>query len=400
MAAEVIMPKLGMMMEEGTVVLWLKKQGEEVKKDEGILEIMTEKATYEIESPQDGILLKVLVGENEVQPVGHILGVVGEEDEDISDLLSRAERQKKEERKTEAPKKEEVPLKEKEGPSEPERIKISPVAKRLAKEHGVDLTRIKGSGPEGRVIRADILEAVREKKERPEEGKFLTLTGIKKLTAERMTESFKTAPHFSVSIDVEMENLLDLTKKMAPEVERKFSIHLSLTAVLIKELSGVLRDHPLMNSRFRDGKVELLEDINLNVAMATDEGLLVPVIHKSDRMSLGEIAVTLKDLTSKARSGKLSLENVSGGTFTISNLGMLGVDSFIPIINPPQAAILAVGAMKDRPLVRGGKLTVAPTATLTLVADHRVLDGVLVAKFLKSVKEILENPTILNPETK
>jgi len=400
MATEVIMPKLGMMMEEGTVTLWLKKEGESVSKGEGILEIMTDKANYEIESPQDGVLLKVLAGENEVRPVGHILGVVGEEDEDISDLLSRAERQKKEERKTEAPKKEEVPLKEKEGPSEPGRIKISPVAKRLAKEHGVDLTRIKGSGPEGRVIRADILEAVREKKERPEEGKFLTLTGIKKLTAERMTESFKTAPHFSVSIDVEMENLLDLTKKMAPEVERKFSVHLSLTAVLIKELSGVLRDHPLMNSRFRDGKVELLDDINLNVAMATDEGLLVPVIHKCDRMSLGEIAVTLKDLTSKARKGKLSLEDVSGGTFTISNLGMLGVDSFIPIINPPQAAILAVGAMKDRPLVRGGKLTVAPTATLTLVADHRVLDGGLVAKFLKRAKEILENPTILNPETK
>ncbi|MCK4926232.1 E3 binding domain-containing protein, partial [Candidatus Aerophobetes bacterium] len=160
MATEVIMPKLGMMMEEGTVTLWLKKEGESVSKGEGILEIMTDKANYEIESPQDGVLLKVLAGENEVRPVGHILGVVGEEDEDISDLLSRAERQKKEERKTEAPKKEEVPLKEKEGPSEPGRIKISPVAKRLAKEHGVDLTRIKGSGPEGRVIRADILEAV------------------------------------------------------------------------------------------------------------------------------------------------------------------------------------------------------------------------------------------------
>jgi len=400
MAAEVIMPKLGMMMEEGTVVLWLKKEGEEVKKDEGILEIMTEKATYEIESPQDGVLLKVLVGENEVRPVGHILGVVGEEDEDISDFLSRVERQKKEERKTEAPKKEEVPLKEKEGPSEPGRIRISPVAKRLAKEHGVDLTRIKGSGPEGRVIRADILEAVGEKKERPEEGKFLTLTGIKKLTAERMTESFKTAPHFSVSIDVEMENLLDLTKKMAPEVERRFSSPLSLTAVLIKGVSQALKDHPMMNSRFVDGKIQLVEDININVAVATEEGLVVPVIHEADGMSLGQISSALKELTDKARKGKLSLEDVSGGIFTISNLGMLGVDSFIPIINPPQAAILAVGAMKDRPLVRGGKLTVAPTATLTLVADHRVLDGVLVAKFLKRVKEILENPTISSAETK
>lgn len=400
MAAEVIMPKLGMMMEEGTVVLWLKKEGDKVKKGEGILEIMTEKATYEIEAPEDGVLLKILVGENEVQPIGHILGVVGEEDEDISDLLSRAERQKKEERKTEAPKKEEVPLKEKEGPSEPGRIKISPVAKRLAKEHGVDLARIKGSGPEGRVIRADILEAVREKKERPEEGKFLTLSGIKKLTAERMTESFKTAPHFSVSIDVEMENLLDLTKKMAPEVERRFSSPLSLTAVLIKGVSQALKDHPMMNSRLVDGKIQLVEDININVAVATEEGLVVPVIHEADGMSLGQVSSALRELTDKARKGKLSLEDVSGGTFTISNLGMLGVDSFIPIINPPQAAILAVGAMKDRPLVRSGKLTVAPTATLTLVADHRVLDGGLVAKFLKRVKEILENPTILNPETK
>ena len=371
MAAEVIMPKLGMMMEEGTVILWLKKEGERVKKGEGLLEIMTEKATYEIESPQDGVLVRILVGENEVRPIGHILGVVGEKGEDISDLLSQAER-----------------------------VKISPAAKRLAEEYGVDLRGIKGSGPEGRIVRADILGAVREKKERPLKGKFLTLTGIKKLTAERMSESFKTAPHFSVSIDVEMGGVLDLIKKMAPEVERKFSAPLSLTAVLIKGASKALKDHPLVNSRFVEGKIELLEDINIGVAVATEEGLLVPVIHKADGMSLGEISLTLRKLTDKARKGRLALGDVSGATFTMSNLGMFGVDSFIPVINPPQAAILAVGGMKDSPVVRGGKVVIAPTVSLTLVADHRVLDGVLVATFLKRAKELFENPTIFNPNIK
>jgi len=400
MATEVIMPKLGETMEEGTVVLWLKKEGESIKKGEGLLEIMTEKATYEIEAPQDGVLFKVLVGENEVRPVGHILGVVGKRGEDISDLLAQAGRmEEKKEIEKETPKKKEMPAEEREAP-EPGRIKISPAAKRLAEERGVDLSQIKGSGPEGRIVRDDVLKAAKEKKEPPQKGKFLTLTGIKKLTAERMSESFKTAPHFSVSMDVEMRSVLDLIKKMAPQVERKFSAPLSLTAVLIRGASRVLKDHPLMNSKFVEGKIELLEDINIGVAVATEEGLVVPVIHKADGMSLGEISSTLKELTDKARKGRLSLEDVSGGTFTVSNLGMFGVDSFIPIINLPQAAILAVGAVKDRPLVRGGKVAVAPGVRLTLVADHRVLDGVLVARFLRGAKEILENPTIFSPETK
>ncbi len=368
MAIEVIMPKLGETMEEGTVTLWLKKEGESIKKGEGLLEIMTEKATYEIEAPQDGVLLRILVGENEVRPIGHFLAVVGEKNEDISDLLSQARR-----------------------------IKISPAAKRLAEEEGVDLSRIKGSGPEGRIVRDDILKTVREKKEPPPKGKLVTLTGIKKLTAERMSESFKTVPHFSVSMDVEMRSVLDLVKKMAPEVERKFSAPLSLTAVLIKGASKALRDHPLLNSRFVEGKINLIEDINISVAVATEEGLVVPVIHKADGMSLGEISSTLKEFTDKARKGRLSLEDVSGGTFTVSNLGMFGVDSFIPIINPPQAAILAVGGMKDRPVVRGGKVAVTPVVSLTLVGDHRILDGVLVAAFLKKVKGLFENPTIFNP---
>lgn len=399
MATEVIMPKLGETMEEGTVTLWLKKEGESIKKGEGLLEIMTEKATYEIEAPEDGVLLKVLVGENEVRPIGHFLAVVGKKDEDISDLLAQAERIEEKKGKKEVLKKEEVPTVKREAPR-PGRIRISPAAKRLAEEHGVDLSQIKGSGPEGRIVRDDVLKAAKEKKEPPQKGKFLTLTGIKKLTAERMSESFRTAPHFSVSIDVEMGSLLDLIKKMAPEVEKKFSAPLSLTAVLIKGVSRALKDQPLMNSRFVEGKIELIEDINLSVAVATEEGLLVPVIHKADGMSLGEISFTLKELTDRARKGSLSLEDVSGGTFTISNLGMFGVDSFTPIINPPQAAILAVGAMKDKPGVRGGKVAVTPVVSLTLVADHRVLDGVLVANFLKSLKELFENPTIFNPETK
>ena len=393
MATGVIMPKLGMMMEEGTVVLWLKREGEEVGKGKGLLEIMTEKATHEIQSPQDGVLLKILVEENEVGPVGHILGVVGKRGEDISGLLAQAKPVDKEAAEVkEIIKKEEVSTVERET-FEPGRMKISPVAKRLAKEEGVDLSRIKGSGPEGRVVRDDVLKAAREKKESPKKGKSLTLTGIKKLTSERMSESFKTAPHFSLSMDVEMTDVLNLIKKMAPEVERRFSAPLSLTTVFIRAVSGALKDHPMMNSKFVEGKIELIEDVNISVAVATEEALMVPVIHKADGISLGEISLTLKDLIDRARKGRLSLKDLSGGTFTISNLGMFGMDSFSPIINPPQAAILAIGAVKDRPLVRDGKVVVAPMVSLTLMADHRILDGFLVAAFLKRLKEILENPT-------
>lgn len=219
------------------------KRRREYKKREGLLEIMTEKATYEIEAPQDGVFLKVLVRENEVRPIGHFLAVVGKKDEDISDLLSQAERIAEKKGKKEVLKKEEVPTVEREAPR-PGRIRISPAAKRLAKEEGVDLSRIKGSGPEGRIIRADILEAVRQKKEPPPKGKLVTLTGIKKLTAERLSESFKTAPHFSVSIDVDMKGVLDLIKKMAPEVERKFSAPLSYCCFYQRSSQGTKRSPP------------------------------------------------------------------------------------------------------------------------------------------------------------
>jgi pyruvate dehydrogenase E2 component (dihydrolipoamide acetyltransferase) len=263
-----------------------------------------------------------------------------------------------------------------------ERMVASPAAKRLAREHGIDLTQVKGSGPEGRIVEEDVQTLVQQVSQTtPRVKEILPLIGIKKITAERVSRSFRTAPHSTVVMEVDMTNATKLRGEK----------QISYTELLVKAVAEALKRHPLLNSTLTDDeKIKVYEDINVGVAVATEQGLVVPVIHSADKMSLEEIAAKLRDSAEKARDGKLAKEDVNGGTFTITNLGMFGVDLFMPIINPPEAAILAVGRIRDKPVAEGKEILIKPVMTLSLAYDHRIVDGAPAAEFLQEIKKTLE----------
>lgn len=397
MATTVIMPKLGLTMTEGTIERWLKKEGDRVQKGEPLVEIITEKINFQYESPASGILRKILHHEGEVVPVATPIAIIAEEGEVIEEIEGMSPELQME---TPPPtvfqkeKREEIP----------KRIFASPLAKKIAKEKGIDLSTLQGSGPRGRIVQKDVLQALEllKVKEVPPPspiqipaGKVIPLKGIRKIIAKRMTESFQNVPHFYLSIEVEMTALQDLRERLREEIEKRTGARITLTDLLVKVSASALRDHPIMNSRFEGDQIRLMEEINIGVAIALEDGLIVPVIHQADKKSLTEISLSLRDLTQRAREGKLSLEDVEGGTFTLSNMGMLGIDQFNPIINPPQCCILGVGRTIEKPVVRGKEIFIKPMAWLTLSSDHRIIDGATGAKFLSQIKRLIENPTLL-----
>lgn len=262
----------------------------------------------------------------------------------------------------------------------------SPAAKRLAKEHGVDLSLLKGTGPEGRIVEDDVRKFIEEKSGAvPKVKETIPLSGFRKVSAERVTTSFRTAPHSTIAMEVNVSKAAELhTKTQA-----------SYTAILARAVAKALTEHPRMNSRLNVDQIELFEDINVGVAVATEKGLVVPVIRNADKKPLSEIDSAIRELTEKARQEKLVKEDVSGGTFTVTNLGMYGVDFFTPIINPPEAAILGVGRIVEKPTAVDGKIKIVPVITLTLSYDHRIVDGAPAADFLRKVKENVEEA----PET-
>jgi pyruvate dehydrogenase E2 component (dihydrolipoamide acetyltransferase) len=257
----------------------------------------------------------------------------------------------------------------------------SPAAKRLAKEYGVDLSILKGSGPEGRIVEEDVKRYIEEKSlVQPKVKEIIPLTGFRKTSAERVSMSFRTAPHSTIVMEVDASKAKEAYEKL----------HVSYTAIIVKAAAKALLEHPIINSTLEGDRIKIFEDINVGVAVATSLGLIVPVIHNADGKSLKEIDATINDLTEKARHGKLAKEEVSGGTFTITNLGMYGVEFFTPIINPPEAAILGVGRIKDQPVVIDGKIETKSFILLSLSYDHRIVDGAPAAEFLGKVKEKIE----------
>jgi len=378
---------MGWTMTEGKVIKWLKKEGEKVEKGESLLEIETDKVTVEVESSGSGVLRKILAPEGSSIPVGELIAIIADPDEDISDIVVKKEmvvlpEEKKVER-LEAPK------------EAVERIKISPLARKLAEEHKIDMKEIRGSGPGGRIVREDVLKAIETMKGRmPTEvpGKVMPLTGMRKAIAERMAHSARTTAHLTFMTEVNMSEIVKFYEKFLPENRKKIDDDITYTDILVKASAIALKEHPLLNSIFMDDKIHLLEEINIGMAVAVQEGLVVPVIHDADKKSLFEIAVTRKQLITKANKGKLSPSEATGGTFTISNLGMFGVDFFTPIINPPENAILGVGRILEKPVAINGKVEIKPMMPLSLTFDHRAIDGVPAAKFLQKLKQILENP--------
>lgn len=397
MATTVIMPKLGLTMTEGTIERWLKKEGDRVQKGEPLVEIITEKINFQYESPASGILRKILCHEGEVVPVATPIAIIAEEGEVITEV-----EEVNHELQVEAPP---PPVFQKEKREEiPKRIFASPLAKKIAREKGIDLSTIQGSGPRGRIVQRDVLQALEHLKVKevpppsPVEvpaGKVIPLKGIRKIIAKRMAESFQNAPHFYLSLEVDMTALQDLRERLREEIEKRTGVRITLTDLLVKVSASALCDHPIMNSRFEGDQIRLMEDINIGVAIALDDGLIVPVIHRADKKSLAEISISLRDLTQRAREGRLSLEDVEGGTFTLSNMGMLGIDQFNPIINPPQCCILGVGRTIEKPVVQGKEILIKPMAWLTLSSDHRIIDGATGAKFLNQIKRLIEDPALL-----
>jgi len=373
---KVVMPRLSLTMKTGTVVQWFKKEGETVQKGEPLVEVLSEKVTYDVEAPASGTLRKILALEGTDMPVAEAIGIIAEPNEQISEAEIAAEAVVKEGEEAAAiPEKEEMVEKEVE-----ERVLASPAAKRLAREYGVDLTQVRGSGPEGRIVEEDVKQFVEGKKTQPRVREIIPLTGIRKTTAERLSLSARTAPHSTITMEVDMTN----PAKLREETQTSY------TDMLVKAVADALRTHPVINATLEGEKIKVFEDVNVGVAVATEKGLVVPVVHNADKKTLHEIALTIKELVEKAREGKLSKEDLTGGTFTITNLGMYGVDVFIPIINPPETAILGVGRVTEKPVVVSGQIAIKPVVQLSLAYDHRIVDGAPAAQFLQKVKQILE----------
>ncbi|MBM4339326.1 MAG: 2-oxo acid dehydrogenase subunit E2 [Deltaproteobacteria bacterium] len=390
MATTVIMPKLGLTMTEGTIEKWLKQEGDRVEKGEPLVEIITEKINFQYESPASGILRKILHHEGETVPVTTPIAIIAEEGETMAEI---------EMARPEVPVEVSLPVAVQTQSKEPsERILASPIARKMAQEKGIDLSSIKGSGPTGRIIKMDVLK-VAEKGVAPplrkSSEKLIPLKGIRRIIAKRMTESFQNVPHFYLSLEIDMTSCLALHDQLREEVEKRTNLRLTLTDILVKVAASALKDQPIINSRIEGDQIHLIEEINIGVAIALEDGLIVPVVHDADQKSLTEIASTLRGLTQKAKEGKLSLQEVGGGTFTLSNMGMLGIDKFNPIINPPECSILGVGRTVEKPVFHGGEIKVRPMAWFNLSSDHRIVDGATAAQFLNRIKKTVENPPLL-----
>jgi pyruvate dehydrogenase E2 component (dihydrolipoamide acetyltransferase) len=386
MAISVVMPALEMAQETGKLISWLKKEGETVAKGEPLLEIETDKAVMEIESPGNGILAGV-----KVQPGTEV--VVGRT---IAWIVRAGEAVPADEAPSESGRKTPVaviPLSPGSSttavsPPETRATKISPKARRLAAEKGVDLARVRGSGPDGEILASDILGAVEPLPgTSPAHG-----SPVARLMAERTTQSWTTVPHFFLVHEVAAGALGEERERFAPAIQQSQGVKLTYSDLLVALVARVLMKHPRMNSSWAGETVRANAEVNVSVAMAVDDGVVAPVIHHADKASLGAIAVQRRDLTERARAGKLRPADISGGTFTISNLGMFGVDAFSAIIAPPQAAILAVGRIADRVVPVDGRPGIRPMMTLTLASDHRVVDGARAAMFLRDLEEAICNP--------
>lgn len=379
MVTKILMPRLSLTMKEGTVVEWFKKEGDIVEKGEPLVEVLSEKATYDVEAPASGVLRKILAPEGTDVPVAGILGIIAAADEELPEVEAVAA-------SSEIEAEEAMAVSEKE-PAEKveERVVASPAAKRLAREHGIDLTQVRGTGPEGRIVEEDVRSLIGGVKALLRVREVIPLTGIKKTAAERVALSARTAPQSTITMEVDMSNAMKLHER----------VHVSYTDMLVKAVAKALAEHPIINSTLEDEKIKIFADINIGVAVATEKGLIVPAIYNADRKTLEEIAPLLKDLVEKAKQGRLTKEELTGGTFTITNLGMYGVDVFTPIINPPETAILGVGRVVEKPVVVDGQMVVRPVMQLSLTFDHRVVDGAPAAEFLQKVKQVMENPNML-----
>lgn len=393
MAISVVMPALEMAQETGKLISWLKKEGESVAKGEPLLEVETDKAVMEIESPGDGVLAGVKVQAGTEVPVGQTIAWIVRAGEvpPADEIATTSGRKSTIAAPAAASTSAAANQAASPTASAAQPVKISPKARRLASERGVDLAHVRGSGAGGEILASDILAAAESKASAPPAAAD-TGSPISRLMAERTTQSWTTVPHFFVVRDVDAGALNEARQKLGPEIEKSRGVKLTHSDLLAALVARVLQKHSRMNASWSGAGVRANTEINIGLAMAVDDGVVAPVIPNANQAALGEIAVQRRDLAGRARGGKLRPSDLSGGTFTISNLGMFGVDAFTAIIIPPQAAILAVGAIADRVVPVDGKPGVRPMMTLTLSCDHRVVDGARAAEFMRDLAEAISSP--------
>jgi pyruvate dehydrogenase E2 component (dihydrolipoyllysine-residue acetyltransferase) len=395
MATEVKLPRLGQGMESGTIVKWLKSEGESVEKGEPLYELDTDKVTQEVEAEASGVLLKIAIPEGEVE-VGKTIGFIGEQGEAVAAEQAPA----KAEKPAEAPKraKEEPAAAAEAQPSNGStngRIKASPLARRIARERGVDLAQISGTGPDGRIVAEDVERAGAQPApqapaaaEPSAEIESRPLSKIRKTIARRLTQAW-TVPAFQLTVNVDMTRANELVTKQR---ELNPDVRITITDVLTKLSAQALMRHRDMNVQYSEDALLVFPNADVGIAVAAPQGLVVPVVRAAERLTVAQIAQVRADLVGRARDGKLRANDLEGGTFTISNLGMYDVDQFIAVLNPPQASILAVGSTRDQVVPRDGDLHILPLMTMTLTCDHRAVDGAAGAEFLRTLKAFLEDP--------
>ncbi len=444
MAITIEMPKLTDTMEDGVLSAWLVDEGDEVSAGDVIAQVETDKATMDVEVFDDGVLLRRLIDEGDAVPIGRLIAVLGEEGEDISDLLNGADAP------DDTPAADAEPQAEATGDStaaetpapagdgqvrdrEPEpvpagtdaegrRIKASPLARRLAKDHGIDLGSTPGSGPEGRIVRADVEARIEEPATEPapepaesapepqrqpayemptdvveEAGELYAsenISQMRKTISRRLAQSKYTAPHFYLTVDVDMANAAESRQRVNELTEAQDLARVSVNDFITKACALALREHPYVNASYlaEEGEIRKYNPVHVGIAVAIDEGLITPVIRNADQKGLAQIARETRELAGKARNRQLQPEEFEGSTFTTSNLGMFGIDEFTAIINPPNAAILAIGEIRDVPVVEDGEVVPGKRMKVTLSCDHRVVDGAVGAQFLQTVRRYLEDP--------
>ncbi|HZD86623.1 MAG TPA: dihydrolipoamide acetyltransferase family protein [Gaiellaceae bacterium] len=406
MATEVILPRLGQGMESGTIVRWLKSEGEQVEKGEPLFELDTDKVTQEVEAEASGVLLRIAVAEGEV-PVGETIAFIGAEGEEAPASAEKPaqaperepERVEGREAAAEVAERQEQPA----AVTTNGRVKASPLARRIARERGVDLRALRGTGPEGRIVAEDVerAESAPALAPQPASDRLLQggpvaageverrpVTNVRRTIARRLTQAWEV-PVFQLQASADMTRVNALVARLR---ERDPELRVTVTDVLTKVCATALVRHREVNAEWTDEAILLHPSANVGIAVAAPQGLVVPVIRSAERLTLTEITAIRSDVVGRARDNRLRAEDLEGGTFTISNLGMFAVESFTAVLNPPQAAIVAVGATEDRAVPAGGEVVVRPMVTLTATFDHRAVDGAPAAAFLQTVKEGLEEP--------
>jgi len=412
MPVEIVMPKLGLTMTEGLIVEWRKKEGDPVKKGDILFVLETEKVTYEVEAPEDGALGKILVKEQETVPVGAVVATLLKPGESAVEVTASPAAAPKAEAASPAPAAAASAAAPVGAAPAGGRVKATPLAKKVAKELGIDLSAVAGTGPGGRILREDVEKAKAVGIQAPvaaapapaapaqaapsapttAEGRLAAFTGMRKTIAKRMLQSKVEAAQAYMGNTVDATRIQALRSELLPFIEKKSGVRITITDLMMKVTGAALREHPVINTRWTDKGVLFLPEVNMGMAMALDEGLIVPVIKNINGKSLGQVARDRVALIEKGKKNSFLPDDIKGSTFTLSAMGMFGLETFTAIINQPENAILAVGAIIDKPVALKGEVVIRPMMTVNLTYDHRTIDGAEAGKFMRTLKEMIEEP--------